>query len=229
MSSTHPIEQILGHTFSNKALLQTALTHPSVTHESKGKTESNQRLEFLGDSVFQITLSRHLYDSFPHFAEGKLTQLRSRLVSGKAFTELARRHQLAQYLILSKAEESNQGREKPGALADLVEALIGAIYLDAGQDAAQQIIITLIQPLLDEALKTNEEPNPKGTLQEILQNLAPLAPCYRITKEDGPPHNKIFTAEVHWQDKALGQGQGNSKQAAQSQAALDALEQKAWL
>jgi len=229
MTAPHPIEETLGHTFTDKALLQTALTHPSVTHESKGRTENNQRLEFLGDAVFQLTLSRHLYDNFPNFAEGKLTQLRSRLVCGKTFTEIARRHQFGQYLILSKAEESNQGRTKPGALADLMEALIGAIYLDAGLEKTQDTILKLIDPILQEALSNNEEPNPKGRLQEILQDLAPLAPVYNIVKEEGPPHNRIFTSVVRWQERELGQGSGASKQAAEAQAAQKALNERAWL
>lgn len=228
MADQKNLEEIFGYTFTNSTLLKTALTHPSLSYESKGSIESNQRLEFLGDAVLQIIISRYLYDTFPKFAEGKLTKLRARLVSGKAFESIARRLDLGNYLTMSKSEDSSGGREKSSALADVVEALIGAIYLDGGIDEAQRVALQLIDPLLQKVIETPEEANPKGQLQEILQEISPLSPSYKITNEEGPPHQRVFTAIVEWQDSTLGTGSGLSKQAAETLAAKAALKEKPW-
>lgn len=218
------LETILGHTFRNPALLQLALTHGSVGYENQRPQPDNQRLEFLGDAVLQLSLSELLYQKFPHADEGVLTKARAQLVSARALSRHARRINLGAHLRMGRGEEANGGRDRDSSLADALEAVVGAIYLDAGAPAARLFIERLfaedLRTLCDGVLETN----PKGELQEKIQAVSSEQPCYQIISMDGPDHAKNFIAVVRWQGIELGRGSGRSKKEAETQAAHAALQ-----
>ncbi len=234
----HPLEDRIGYKFRNSLLLAEALTHSSLGHETQQVHFDNQRLEYLGDAVLQLLFSEHLYRRFTEAAEGHLTKSRARLVSGEALAVYAQSIQLGDHLMLGRGDESSGGRRRSGTLADAFEALVGAIYLDGGLGAARNFVMTQAREQL--ATVHQQAPleiNPKGRLQEILQALPPLDgtdlvaprnPTYRIVSQVGPDHAKSFTAEVHWNERILGSGQGPSKQQAESAAAIAALRTEVW-
>ena len=213
----------LGYSFQEPALLRLALTHPSVAHEANGPMQHNQRLEFLGDAVLQIVLSRELYLQFPHFDEGPLTQARAKLVNRHALAIHGRALGLGEELVLSRGEEINGGRTRGSALADAFEALVGAIFLDGGFDSARAFILRQFSDNLS-GLET--EPiiaNPKGQLQELLQAISAHAPEYRAVSATGPDHQRHFECIVLHEGVELASGSGHSKRNAESNAALKAL------
>ena len=222
------IETKIGYQFSNPALLNEALTHPSLAYESKRRTSDNQRLEYLGDAVIQLILTDELYNHFPGFGEGPLTKLRSRLVSRTALCRYAKAIDLGSHLFLGKGEDATGGRTRPSNLADAFEALLGAIYLDSGFDAARKVLLDnfaeFIQRITDEPVDNN----PKGQLQEKLQSISSASPMYRIVSQEGPDHKKSFVSEVFWEGKTLGTGSGSSKKEAEIAAAVQALNEEAW-
>ena len=203
-------------------LILTALTHPSARRSGKAAVKDNQRLEFFGDAVLQLISTIHLYESFPEANEGRLTKMRSRLTSRAAFAKLARHLDLGDYLDLGKGEESSGGRTRVSNLADAYEAVVGAIYLDGGLDAATRFALAQWQPDLGE--RETEIENPKGRLQEILQAQSPAGPTYKIIRTEGPDHAREFEAVVEFEDKELGRGIGASKKEAETKAAAAALE-----
>lgn len=217
------LETILGHTFRNPALLQLALTHGSVGYENQRPQPDNQRLEFLGDAVIQLSLSELLYQKFPQADEGILTKARAQLVSAKALARLARRIGLGAHLRMGRGEDANGGRDRDSSLADALEAIAGAIHLDAGTSASHSFIERLfsddLRPLCDGVL----EANPKGELQEKVQAVSTEHPRYQIVSMEGPDHAKNFIAVVQWQGRELGRGSGHSKKEAETQAARSAL------
>lgn len=223
-----PIESTISYKFVNSLLLAEALTHPSLARESKRSRFDNQRLEHLGDAVIQLILTEELFRLFPEFGEGQLTKLRSRLVSRDALCQFACKISLGHYLLLGKGELSSGGRERPSNLADAFEALAGAIYLDGGLEAARSFIFTNFREFIEEIAAQPEERNPKGTLQECLQAIAPSSPTYRLIGQEGPDHLKSFIAEVKWEGLILGQGSGRSKQEAEISAATEALKERRW-
>jgi ribonuclease-3 len=213
----------LGYSFRRPGLLRLALTHPSVAHEQGLPLQTNQRLEFLGDAVLQLVLTRQLYENFPAFSEGPLTKARAKLVNRRSLAERARTLGLGSHLILSRGEVLHGGRDRPSALADTYEALLGAIFLDGGFEAAREFVLRQFQgafggpapiPLLD---------NPKGELQELLQSSSAQAPRYHVVSTSGPDHDRLFECTVHHDGVELARGHGKSKKAAESQAALAAL------
>lgn len=218
------LEDLIGHTFQNPALLRVALTHPSLAYETQHEHPDNQRLEYLGDAVLQLVLSHHLYEAFPHSAEGALTKLRSRLVSRPALAAYGRRLELGNHLLMGRGEESSGGRQRDSALADAVEALVAAVYLDAGLVAVVQVILRLCGEELRLVMEQPTEVNPKGQLQELLQTLTKGSPRYVIISEEGPDHKKSFVARVDWNGQTLGTGAGTSKKEAETAAAQTALE-----
>lgn len=222
------LEEKLGYKFRNSLLLGEALTHPSLAYESRRPHFDNQRLEFLGDAVLQLVLTEELFRMFPEFPEGRLTKLRARLVSRQALAKFAAGLEIGSYVMLGKGEESSGGRKRVSTLADAFEALIGAIYLDAGTEPAREVILTICGEKIDELVVSPEERNPKGELQEALQAISPEAPCYRILGESGPDHRKVFQVEVIWQGRQLGNGRGKSKKEAEARAASDALRARVW-
>lgn len=217
------LQDRLGYRFQNEELLRLALTHPSVAREQNGLAEHNQRLEFLGDAVLQLILTDVLYRRFPSYGEGPLTKARAFLVNRKSLAEHSRQLDLGAHLILSRGEDLNNGRHRPSTLADTFESLLGAIFLDAGFDAAAKFISQRFESVYDEVAVLPTLENPKGELQEILQSRLPAPPKYRMISVTGPDHERIFECAVYHQDAELGRGAGKSKKEAESQAALDAL------
>ncbi|HEX8372890.1 MAG TPA: ribonuclease III [Chthoniobacterales bacterium] len=224
----NPLEERIGYKFRNSLLLAEALTHSSLGHETRKRHFDNQRLEFLGDAVLQLVITRHLYERFPEFSEGQLTKLRSRIVSREGLKVHALQIGLGNYLMMGRGEESSGGRERASILADAFEALLGAVYLDSSLAEVTRVILTITEEDLAPVLEEPGEVNPKGQLQEILQAISPQSPKYRIVSQQGPEHEKAFVAEVHWEGILMGRGTGLSKKLAETAAAQDAMENKRW-
>ena len=222
------LEEVIGYRFENKDLLTEALTHPSMAYELKKKQGNNQRLEFLGDAVLQLVLTEKLYEMFPDFPEGRLTQLRARLVSKTALEKFARSMGLGDFMILSKGEESSGGRDRASTLADAFESVTGAIYLDGGIVPARDMILNVSADSILQIVESPEESNPKGKLQEILQKIAPQAPVYDVISESGPDHDKKFVIKVIWKGEKLAEGHGDSKKNAAANGAANALKARLW-
>ena len=217
------LQERLGHVFRDKGLLQLALTHPSVAHEQGAPVQHNQRLEFLGDAVLQLVLTRELYDKFPDFGEGPLTKARAKLVNRRTLADKGRDLGLGAHLILSRGEETHGGRERPSALADAFEAVVGAVFQDGGFDVAEKFVL---QHFKDEFSGLSNIPileNPKGELQELLQAKSQDAPLYHVVSTTGPDHDRVFECTVHHAGRELARGRGKSKKEAESQAAFEAL------
>ncbi len=222
------LESRLGYKFRNSLLLAEAMTHPSLAYESQRPHFDNQRLEFLGDAVLQLILTEDLYRMFPDFPEGRLTKLRSQLVSRRALARFALTIDLGSYVLLGKGEEATGGRRRMSTLADGFEALIGAVYLDTGYSGARDLVLRLFQSEIEALAGSPEERNPKGELQEGLQAIHPEAPSYRVLGESGPDHRKVFQAEVSWRGIVLATGKGKSKKEAEARAAGEALRTRVW-
>lgn len=218
------LEERLGHRFRNRQLLSTALTHPSVCHESQRPQEHNQRLEFLGDSVLELVLTAELFTRFPELGEGGLTKARAQLVNRRSLAECSRRLGVGHHLVLSKGEEKNGGRERVSTLADAFEALIGAVFLDGGFETARRVILQQFAARLAPQTHAPLIENPKGELQELLQAHSSEPPRYELRSVSGPDHDRIFECAVFHASQELGRGTGKSKKAAESSAALAALE-----
>jgi ribonuclease-3 len=223
-----PLEHRIHYKFRNSLLLAEALTHPSLAYESACPHFDNQRLEFLGDAVLQLIVTEELYRMFPDFTEGRLTKLRARVVSRRALARFATAIDLGYFVLLGKGEEASGGRRRPSTLADAFEALIGAVYLDAGAAPARELVLRLFESEIGGMADSPEEMNPKGELQERLQALHPQAPAYRIISESGPDHRRVFLAEVSWRGQVLATGKGKSKKDAEVRAAAEALRARLW-
>ena len=218
------LQQRLGYQFRDENLLRLALTHPSVAHEAARPTPHNQRLEFLGDSVLGLVLTRQLYEKFPDADEGLLTKSRAKLVNAVSLAEHARALGLGAHLILSRGEENTGGRDRASALADAFEALLGAIFLDGGFDAAREFILREFAADFSALAGPSGIENPKGELQELLQSRSPRAPEYQLISASGADHNRDFECAVLHDGVELARGRGKSKKAAESDAALAALQ-----
>jgi ribonuclease-3 len=203
-------------------LLEVALTHRSFAYEAGG-LPTNERLEFLGDSVLGLIVTDELYKRFPDLPESRLSPLRSGIVNTKALADVARNLELGKYIRLGKGEEVTAGRDKASILADTLEALIGAVYLSEGFTKAEQIILMLLNPAIDEAVNKGAGLDGKTALQELVAARGKSAPEYSIT-ESGPDHDKSFVAQVLISGKVTGEGQGKSKREAEQIAATKAYE-----
>jgi ribonuclease-3 len=225
------LESRLGYHFRKSELLELALTHPSVAHEHGAPLQTNQRLEFLGDAVLQLVLTRELFDKFPEFGEGPLTKARAKMVNRRTLAVHARHLGLGRFMIVSRGEELHGGRERPSALADSFEALLGAIFLDGGFESAREVIMREFQSGFGTLEDIPILENPKGELQELLQSQSGHAPQYRVATTTGPDHDRVFECTVHHEGMELASGHGKSKKEAESAAAHAALanllEQKA--
>ena len=210
----HTLMDALGYTFKNPSLLRQALTHPSM-----GK-DDNQRLEFLGDAVLQYLMSDILYATHPKDQEGGLTHLRALLVCEDALSQVARGLHVGEALLMDRGEELTGGREKPSVLCDAMEAILAAVYLDGGLDAARGII-ERFWPKPEDIRRPMQDS--KGALQEALQAGGGDAPTYVIVEQSGPPHSPHFVAAVHHGGRELARGEGHSKKLAEQAAALAAL------
>jgi ribonuclease-3 len=217
------LQDRLGYRFRDLALLRLALTHPSVAHEQGAGMQHNQRLEFLGDAVLQLVLTTELYQKFPDMDEGPLTKARAQMVNRRTLAEQGQLLALGEDLVMSRGEELNRGRERPSALADAFEALLGAIFLDGGFTAAQGFILTLFRTHFGELEVIPNLENPKGELQEMLQARSPEPVQYELASVSGPDHDRLFECAVYYRGKELGRGVGKSKKEAESKAALKAL------
>ena len=217
------LQDRLDYVFRDPALLQIALTHPSVAHEQGSPVQTNQRLEFLGDAVLQLALTRELYEKFPAFGEGPLTKARAKLVNRRTLAERARHLGIGRHLILSRGEEMHGGRERSSALADTYEALLGAIFLDGGFEVARDFILHQFQEAFGGLSVIPILENPKGELQELLQSASTEAPQYHVASATGPDHDRVFECTVHHGGVELARGRGKSKKDAESEAALAAL------
>lgn len=207
-----------------KPLYKIAFTHRSFLNESSEKQESNERLEFLGDAVLSMIISKILYELRPADTEGALTNLRSYLVRTTSLAKAAKKLDLGSLLYLSKGEELSGGRENIQLLANTYEALLGAIFLDQGLDKAKVFIEETLLNLFSEEIKKGPPKDSKSLLQEILQEKHKKSPLYRILKTVGPDHARVFTVGVFLQNEKLGEGEGSSKQLAEELAASQALE-----
>lgn len=213
--------------FKDSQLWHRALTHRSALNEPGSGTpckKSNERLEFLGDAVLELAVTRYLFDNFPQEPEGKLTAYRSALVRTTTLAKVAQELDLGQQLYMSRGEEAGGGRSNEGLLADTMEAVIGAIYLDQGFEAAKQFVNQYLLPKFETIQQKKLYRDAKSLLQETVQAQGKSTPNYQVVDEVGPDHNKVFTVEVKVGGQVYGQGTGNSKQRAQQQAARIALD-----
>ena len=224
MSALAELQIRLGHSFRDETLLRLALTHPSVAHEANAALTHNQRLEFLGDSVLRLVQSEILYNKFPDANEGLLSKSRALLENKKALAERARLLDLGLSLVLSSNAEKTGVREQPSILADVFEAVLGAIFLDGGFDAAREFVLREFATDFSALTEAGDVENPKGELQELLQARSPLAPEYEFISAVGPDHDRIFECAVRHAGAELARGSGKSKKAAESAAALSALD-----
>ena len=222
------LQNSLNYTFKNEELLITAVTHRSYLNEHKSASEHNERLEFLGDAVLELIVTDYLYRTYPDSPEGELTTWRSALVKGEHLAELANQITLGTYLRLSRGEAKSGGREKAYLLANALESVIGALYLDGGIAAAKNLIETLILPRLTTIIATGAHIDAKSRLQELAQDRANATPEYRVTHERGPDHAKEFTVTAFIAGKEEGHGSGPNKQAAEQAAAKETLKKLGW-
>ncbi len=219
------LEKKIDIVFKNKNLLQEALTHRSYLNEnSSWETSHNERLEFLGDAVLELAVTENLFSRFSEYTEGQLTSLRAALVNYQAIAEVARNLNLEEFILLSRGEAKDTGRAREVILANAMEAVIGAIYLDSGYQGVKKIIDQfIVDPYLNQIIKNGLYKDPKSQLQEIAQERLKLTPTYQILEEWGPDHKKIFRMGVYFGDNLISQGEGYSKQEAEIEAAKNAL------
>jgi ribonuclease-3 len=216
------IEAKLGYTFSDRSLLALAFIHRSFINENRAITQHNERLEFLGDAVLGMLISDYLYRYLPSTAEGQLSYLRSRLVEACSCVSYMQSLDIASYVLLGKGERMNDGRGRESIMADLFEAIIGAIYLDGGLEAAKNFLFHNFTSQIESILKTPLR-NWKALLQDYCQKTYQQTPDYQVLQASGPDHSKIFEIAVIINQQELGRGTGASKKEAQQAAAADAL------
>jgi len=218
------LQKRLGYEFRQIEILQLALTHPSVAHEKGKPLEHNQRLEFLGDAVLQLILTRELFERFPEMDEGALTKSRARLVNAASLAELGRTLGLGHDMLVSRGEHNQGGRDRASTLADTFEAVLGAIYVDGGIYEASRFVLNHFGEMLKGIAESSDFGNPKGVLQEIMQMKYNETPVYKLVSASGPDHHRVFESLVELAGNELGRGTGTSKKASESEAALAALE-----
>ncbi len=215
------LQKSLGYVFKQQSLLIQALTHSSFTHEKSADAIScNERLEFLGDAVLEVTVSDLLYHRYPAISEGELTKKRASLVCEPSLSQVAKGVNLGALLLLGRGEDVSGGRERDSLLSDAMEAVFGAVYLDGGMENARQVIIKLIEPMMK---KSSAMQDYKSALQEFLQKKSNEPVEYEIVNEKGLPHQKIFTAQVSHEGRKLGLGTGRNKKEAEQNAAMEAM------
>jgi ribonuclease-3 len=210
--------------FKDPNLFDQVFVHRSYLNEAGATLESNERIEFLGDSILSFVVSSHIFKKHKDLKEGQLTSIRSVLTNTETLYEISRELGLGQYLKLSRGEESSGGRQNRTILANTLEALIGGIYLDQGLPAAQKFIEDVIISRTEQIIESQGLKDPKSSLQEKLQEENKMSPVYKIIKEEGPDHNKQYTVGVYLGEKLLAEGTGSSKQEAEKSAARAAIE-----
>jgi ribonuclease-3 len=218
------LEARLGYCFSSRPLLVRALTHRSFTNEDDEAVADNQRLEFLGDAVLGLVVANELFLRDREVQEGALSTRQAQVVCEPALARVARDMELGRYLRLGRGESASGGRDKKSLLADACEALWAAVYLDGGLDAARKVVVTQLGDALDEVQEALTVVDYKSRLQTLIQRDKSVQPQYHIVEESGPPHDKVFVAEVRVDARPLGAGSGRSKKVAEQHAAEKALE-----
>lgn len=213
---------VLGVTYNNQSLLETALTHRSFLNENKAVHEHNERLEFLGDAVLELVVTEFLYKNYPN-PEGELTNWRSALVKTETISDVSRELGVEKYLLMSKGETKSLGRSRQLLLANAFEAISGSIYLDQGYEAAKGFIARNLLGRLDYIIQEKLYIDPKSEFQELVQEHEGVTPRYEVISEEGPDHNKKFLIGVFAGQTKWGEGSGSSKQAAQQAAAVNAV------
>lgn len=211
------VQNKLGYLFNNVRLLELALTHRSL---SRKPDQNNERLEFLGDAVLQLTVSTYLYHKFPKMPEGELAKIRSLLVRESTLAQVARELDLNHFLMVGEGEKRSQAQERDSLLCDVLEAVYGAIYLDGGFQRAQEVILKHMPQWDAREISIIDA---KSTLQEHFQQVAKKLPVYTLVQETGPDHDKRFVVQVHFEDELLGEGVGTTKKEAEQEAARVAL------
>lgn len=224
MNQLKQFEEIIGYHFSNRSLLQNALTHSSFSHENKGKSiPYNERLEFLGDSVLSLVVSRYLYENYPKLPEGDLSKVRAAVVCEQSLWQRAQEIELGSFLRLGHGEEMTGGRTRVSILADAFEALIAAIYLDSGLPQTREWVLGQLYDTIVAAVNGKRFKDFKTTLQELIQASGNRKIVYQVVSESGPEHQKSFFVQVLLDGVVCGEGEGNSKKKAEQAAAQDAL------
>ncbi len=224
-SKLEELQHLLSYHFQTVALLEQALTHTSFAHEQGRAVQHNERLEFLGDAALTLIISAYLFHSLPQASEGMLSRLRSSVVKEPTLAQVARRVRLGEYLFLGRGEEVSGGREKNSLLADTLEAVIAAVYLDGGIMRAEEVVLNLFAPEL-ERLSSVSRQDPKSILQQLTLERGEGLPSYQLISEEGPDHDKTFVVEILVANRVRGQGRGKSKKEAEQAAALSILEQE---
>ena len=225
MTTWDSCQRALGVRFNDVSLLQQAFVHSSYLNENPDfPLPNNERLEFLGDAVLDFIVAENLYAEFPGLPEGDLTMIRAFLVCRESLNEVASSLRLGRWLLLGRGEEATGGRMRQRNLADAMEALIGAIYLDQGLDVAKEFVLKQLEPFLERIRAGGISPNYKALLQELIQKETQVTPNYHVTEVIGPDHDKQFTVEVVIEREVLGSGVGKSKKAAEVEAARIAWE-----
>ncbi len=216
------LEKEIGYQFKNKELLRTALTHTSYAYEHS--VESNEKLEYLGDSILEFVSSKYLYNTYKSLNEGEMTKVRATVVCEESLYKIAQKHNFSDFLYLGKSEQANNGKFSKAILADSVEAVIAAMYLDSDINQVEKFIIDNLKEPIEMASKNVGTKDYKTVLQERLQVHGNVEIRYYIIKEDGPDHDKTFESKVECDGKELGRGTGKSKKASEMMAAKNALE-----
>ncbi|MFA6270144.1 MAG: ribonuclease III [Candidatus Paceibacterota bacterium] len=222
-------ERTIGLKFNDEEILKQAFTHRSFLNEHKSlKGKHNERLEFLGDAVLELAITHYLYNEYPEKNEGDLTSIRSALVNAQTCAEVAKNLNVNDFLLLSKGEAKDEGRARQYILANALEAIIGAIYMDSGYEKARDFILKYIAPMTYKIVKEELWVDAKSKFQEKAQDAEGTTPSYKTTKEVGPDHDKKFTVGVFLKEKLVAEGEGESKQDAEQSAARNALKEKGW-
>jgi ribonuclease-3 len=222
-------QKSLGISFRQESLLEQAFIHSSYLNENPGFAwPSNERLEFLGDAILNFIVAGKLYEEFPEFSEGELTEVRASLVCRDALAELASSLNLGDWLLLGRGEEATGGRAKASNLANAMEALIGVLYLDQGLAKTRRFILKQLKLEVEKIKAGKNPPNYKALVQELIQGQKRPTPVYRLVEATGPDHDKQFTAEILVEGEVLGRGIGKSKKVAENQAAKAAWEKLRW-
>ncbi|HYM64976.1 MAG TPA: ribonuclease III [Candidatus Sulfotelmatobacter sp.] len=209
--------------FKNKKLFDQAFTHRSYLNEIKEKLSSNERLEFLGDSIISFVVSQYLYEKYPYFDEGVLTNIRSLLVNTKSLAQIAKSLDFGKFLKLSRGEEESKGRQNQSLLADSFESYVGALFIDQGIDIVSTFLEEIFVPKAEEIAKNKSFKDPKSLLQEYVQSKKQNSPSYKVLQESGPAHARNFRIGVYINSKLIGEGLGKSKREAEENAAEKAL------
>ena len=222
LNNISKFENIISYNFKNKQYILEALTHSSYSNENKSYA-FNERLEFLGDSVLGIIISDYLFKNETELPEGELTKLRANIVCEESLSEVSKKIELGTHMLLGKGEEATGGRERVSILADAVEAVIAAIYLDGGIESARKFVLTQMDEIIQDSIKGRIFRDYKTHLQEVIQSQGETNIIYDLVEEIGPDHNKKFIMQVKLNDEVLGTGEGKSKKEAEQSAAKQAL------